>query len=141
MPITMTPQQYAEKHARRLKGATEDIRRGVAAVTVSPTIKAAESQDKMLSRLQESVQSGKWARGLRRVTLEEWKSKTLDKGIGRIAAGIDAAQPKMIEFATDLLAYENTLMGEVERLPDLTLEDSISRMTHWVRGMAKFQRS
>ena len=141
MPITMTPQQYAEKHARRLKGATEDIRRGVAAVTVSPTIKAAESHDKMLSRLQESVQSGKWARGLRRVTLEEWKSKTLDKGIGRIAAGIDAAQPKMIEFATDLLAYENTLMGEVERLPDLTLEDSISRMTHWVRGMAKFQRS
>lgn len=141
MPITMTAQQFAEKHARRLKGATEDIRRGVQAVTEAPTLKAAAQQDKMLARLTEAVNSGKWARGLRRVTLEEWKDKTLTKGIGRIAAGIDAAQDKMIDFGGQLLEYEATLQREIEGMSDLTLEDSISRMTAWCRGMARFTRT
>jgi len=38
------------------------------------------------------------------------------------------------------LDYESGLQKEVETMPDLTLEDSISRMTTWVRGMAKFTR-
>jgi len=140
MPIKLTPEQFAEKHARRLKGSTEDIRQGVQRVSVAPTLQAAAKQDKMLQNLTDAVQSGKWARGLKRVTLEEWKEKTLSKGIGRIAAGVDAAHDKMVSFGGQLLEYEATLQREVEGMNDLTLEDSISRMTHWVRGMAKFTR-
>ena len=140
MPIKLTPEQFAEKHARRLKGATEDIRRGVQNVTESPTAKAAAKQDKMLQNLQAAVSSGKWARGLKRVTLDEWKEKTLTKGIGRIAAGVDAAHDKMVDFGTQLLDHEAGLQREIEGMPDLTLEDSISRMTAWTRGMAKFTR-
>jgi len=36
----LTPAEYAEKHARRLKASTEDIRKGVAKVTEAPTAKA-----------------------------------------------------------------------------------------------------
>jgi len=138
--IRVTPEEYAEKHARRLKASVEDIRRGLERVTVSPTAKAADSQDKMIARLTESVTSGKWARRLRAVTLEEWKAKTIGKGIGRIAAGIDAAHDKQVTFAGELLPYEATLLATVEKMPDLTLEDSISRMTAWARGMARFTR-
>jgi len=141
MPVKITPQQYAEKHARRLKASTEDIRLGVTRVTESPTEKAAAKQDKMLANLEESVRSGKWARGLRRVSLADWKEKTLSKGIGRIAAGIDAAHDKQVDFATQLFAHENQLLAQVGAMPDLTLEDSISRATAWIRGMAQFEQS
>lgn len=140
MPVRVTAEEYADKQARRLKAATEDIRRGVQRVTVSPTQKAAEAQDKMIARLTESVQSGKWAAGLRRVSLEEWKSKMLEKGIQRIPAGIDAAHDKVVAFASDLLAFEDTLLTKIEAMPDLTLEDSIARANAWMRGMSKFKR-
>lgn len=141
MAIKVTPEQYAEKQARNLKASTPDIRRGVERVTVAPTQKAAEAQDKMLSRLTEAVQSGKWAAGLRRVTLEDWKSKMLEKGVPRIAAGIDAAYDKVVSFASELLPFQATLQSKVETMSDLTLEDNIARAAEWMRGMAKFKRS
>jgi len=140
MPVKITPQEYATKHARRLKASVEDIRTGVSRVTESPTAKAAAKEDKMLAGISEAVHSGKWRRGLLRVTLEEWKAKTLEKGIGRIAAGIDAAHDQQVDFATQLFAFENSLLGKIATMPDLTLEDSISRATEWIRGMATFER-
>ena len=138
--IRVTAEEYAEKHARRLKGAVEDIRRGVERVTEAPTAKAADKQDKMIANLQAAVSSGKWARRLRAVTLEEWKDKTLGKGIGRIAAGIDAAHAKQVDFAVQLLAFEETLKVKVDAMSDMTLEDSIAKMTAWARGMSKFSK-
>ena len=140
MPVKVTASEYAEKQARRLKASTEDIRRGVERVATSPTAKAASKKDKMLTNLTAAVQSGKWEAGLNRVSLEDWKRQTLDKGIGRIAAGIDGARGKIEEFGAKLLAYEDRVMGEVDKMPDLTLEDSISRMTKWTREMSKFKR-
>jgi len=140
MPIKITPSAFADKHARNLKNAVEDIRSGVESVTEAPTAKAAAKQDKMLAGLEEAVRSGKWASRLRSVTLEEWKTKTLQKGLGRIAAGVDAARDKQVDFATQLFAFENRLLADVEKMPDLTLEDSINRATSWIRGMAKFVR-
>jgi len=140
MAVKITPQEYADKHARRLKASVDDIRTGVSRVTESPTAKAAAKQDKMLANLQAAVQSGKWKRGLERVTLEEWKKKTLEKGIGRIAQGIDSVRDQQVDFATQLFAFENGLLGKIDTMADLTLEDSISRATEWIRGMAKFER-
>lgn len=141
MAIKVTPEQYAEKQARNLKASTQDIRRGVERVTVSPTAKAAQAQEKMIANLTESVRSGKWARGLNRVTLEDWKSKMLEKGIPRIAAGIDAAFDKVVAFAAELLPFQATLQSKIEGMPDLTLDDNIQRATEWMRGMAKFKRT
>ncbi len=138
--ITLSPEEFAEKHARRLKGSIEDIRSGVEKVTDSPTNKAAAKQDKMLTNLQAAVSSGKWAARLRAVPLDEWKKKTLDKGLGRIASGIDGAHDKQVQFAQQLLPYEASLQDSVNKLPDLTLEDSVNRATAWIRGMSKFTR-
>jgi len=141
MAIRVTPEEYAEKQARNLKASTPDIRRGVERVTESPTAKAAAAEEKMIARLTESVRSGKWANGLQRVTLEEWKAKMLGKGVPRIAAGIDAAYDKVVAFASELLPFQSTLQNKVEGMPDLTLEDNIERASEWMRGMAKFKRS
>lgn len=136
----LTPDQFQEKHARRLKASVEDMRAGIERVTQSPTEAAASKKEKFRAGINASIDNGKWERGLRRVSLDEWKDKTITKGLGRVAAGIDAAAPKVREFAAELLPFQDRLKSEVEGMPDISLEDNINRMTTWIRGMAKFSR-
>lgn len=137
----LTPQEAAEKQARRLKASVPDIQRGIERVTESPTAKAAEKQDKMLNNLTASVQSGKWRRGLLRVSTEDWKKAALEKGVNRIANGIDGAREKVESFFSELLPYQDKIRAEISRMPDLTLEDNINRMVHNARAMADFKRT
>jgi hypothetical protein len=136
----LTPEQAQDKLARRLKAATQDIQSGVAKVTEAPGAKAAAKQDKMLNNLTAAVQSGKWAQRVKSVTVDDWKTQMTNKGIPRIAAGIDGAKQKSIDFFSQLLPYQDSLKSQLNQMPDLTLEDSISRVGYWIRNMSKFQR-
>lgn len=136
----LTPQQFAEKWQRRLQSAAPDITNGINRVDSSPTEQAAAKKDKMLANVTASINNGKWEAGLRRVTLADWKKAAIEKGVPRIAQGASGAAPKVTNFASQLLPFQDTLQAQVKSLPDLTLEDSINRMNVWVRGMAKFQR-
>lgn len=137
----LTPREAREKHARNLKASVPDIRAGVARVTISPTAKAADKVDKMRAKLMEAFDSGKVERGLRRVTLEEWKTKMTDKGINNIATGVDLSADKIERFFAELFPYQESLQARISAMPDLTLEDSVARASTWIREMAKFQRS
>lgn len=136
----ISPQEFAEKWARRLTASTPDIQRGVQRVDQSPTEKAASKKDKMLANLTQAVQSGKWEAGLRKVTLQDWKKQILEKGLPRLSQGVSGAQGEVADFAGQLLAFQDTVKGEIERMPDLTLEDNIARMTTWVRRMSQFKK-
>lgn len=137
----LTPIEFQEKHARRLTAAVEDVRKGIDKVTVNPCELAAAKQDKMLANLTAAVQDGRWQKGLRRVTLEDWKTKTRDVGVARIAAGIAAAKTKVIAFAEELLPHIDAGKAKLASMPDLTLEDNISRMTTFIRHMADMKRT
>jgi len=137
----LTPAQITEKHNRRLKGAVEDMRNGVASVTEAPTMKAAKNIAKMRQNILAAIDSGKVERGLKRVTLESWKDSMINVGIPRVAAGIDNAAPKVQAFYEELMPFVDNLQQQVKKLPDVTLEDGINRMTTFVRGMAKFKRT
>ena len=132
-------QQYAEKQARNLKASTEDIKRGVEQVTEAPGIKAAKQQALMLQKLQEAVNSGKWARNVSKVSLEDWKKMMIDKGIGRIGAGIDAVQDKQVQMAEKLLAAVDRNVAKANATPRGDLQQNIRRMVTFVEGMAKEQ--
>ncbi len=135
-----TPAEAREKWQRNLKAAVPDITAGVNRVTEAPGVKAAAKADKMLANLTEAVRNGTWAKRVSGVSLEEWKKLMLEKGIGRIAAGVDGAGDKTEKFFSQLFAYQDTIQGKLKGMPDLTLEDSINRMTTWVRDMAKFSK-
>lgn len=135
----LTPKQATAKHARRLKAAVEDIKIGVGNVKEAPGKAAAAAQEKMLTNLTEAVRSGKWARKVGAVPLEDWQKAMLEKGINRIAAGIDGSADKVERFFEQLFPYQDRLKSELDGMPDLTLEDSISRMVKYVRGMAEFK--
>lgn len=137
----LTPQQFQEKHARRLSAAVEDVRQGIDRVTVNPCEQAAAKQEKMLAGITAAVNNGSWARGLRRVSLEQWKDKAKNVGVGRIASGINAAKEKTIAFAEQLLPHIDAGQAKIKTMPDLSLEDNISRMTTFIRHMADFKRT
>ena len=137
----LTPEQITEKHSRRLKGAVEDMRRGVENVTVAPTQKAAQSIDKMRTKILEAIDSGKVKRGLERVSLQDWQKAMVEKGIPRVAAGIDGARAKMEAFYGELMPHIDRLQAEVNKLPHVSLEDGIQRMVAFSRGMNKFKRT
>jgi len=137
----LTASEFQEKHARRLKAAVEDVRAGIDRVTENPCEKAAAKQDKMLTNLTASVQSGKWANGLKRVTLETWKRKARDIGVNRIAAGIDGAKEKVVSFAEVLLPHIDRGTEKIKTMPDTTLDDNINRMTTFCRHMATMKRT
>jgi len=136
----LTPDEFAEKHNRRTKAALDDMRAGIEKVTEAPTAKAAAKQEKMKQHLLQALDTGKWANGLKRVSLEDWKSKMVDLGVNRVNAGLDANKDKVRDFASQLLPHIETGQKTIEKLPDVTLEDSINRMTTFIRHMAKFQR-
>jgi len=136
----LTAAEFQEKHARRLKASVEDIRRGIDRVTESPTEKAVAKQEKMLSNLTRAVNDGKWAAGLKRVTLDEWKRKARDIGVNRIAAGIDGAADKVRDFAEVLLPHIDRGQQKIASMADTTLDDNINRMTSFIRHMAEFKR-
>ena len=136
----LTPKEAQEKHARRLKASVPDITAGVERVTEAPGKKAAAKADKMLANLTEKVRDGTWAKRVGAVSLEDWKKKMIEKGVPNIAGGIDLAAAKTEDFFSQLFAYQDSIKVALDKMPDLTLEDSISRMTKWVRDMAKFSK-
>ncbi len=137
----LTPAEFQEKHARRLTASVEDIRRGIDRVTVNPCELAVLKKDKMLANLTAAVNDGRWEKGLKRVSLEDWKTKTRDVGVGRIAAGIQAASAKVIAFAEELLPHIDAGQAKLKTMPDITLEDNIARMSTFVRHMANMKRT
>ena len=135
----VTAAQFVEKHSRRTKAALGDMREGVLRVTEAPGVAAAAKADKMRANLIAALDSGKWERRVASVSLEDWKGAMIDKGVNRVAAGVDAAEGKTRQFAEQLLAHQAGLMTTIDAMPDLTLEDGIARSTAMIRGMAKFE--
>ena len=136
----LTPQEVTEKHARNLRAATEDIRRGIERVTASPTVAAAAKKDKMKLKLVASIENGSWEKGLRSVSLEDWKRKAAEVGVNRIGAGIDAAKSKQESFYTKLLPAVDAAKSKIASMPDVSLEDNLARATAYIREMAKFRK-
>lgn len=133
----LSPTEYAEKWGRRLKGSSEDIRRGISRVTEAPGVAAAKQADLMKAKINEALDSGRWARNVAAVSLEDWKKKATDKGIARIGVGVDAAQTGQVQMAEKLLAAVDATNAEVAQTPRGDLEANITRMTTFARGMHK----
>ncbi len=135
----VNPQQFADKWRRRISGATEDIRSGIERVQRAPGEAAAANQEAMAQGISEAIQSGRWARRVSGVTLEEWKRAAIDKGVGRVASGAQAAESKMARIAQELLPAVDAAAAEARALPKVTIEDSVQRAATFMRRMREFR--
>lgn len=138
MAVKITPKESAALWAERLGGATARITLGVERVTEAPGAKAAAAQEKMLLKITEAINSGRWAAEVSRVTLPEWKKAMLEKGVPRIRSGATAAIPEMEAFCTALFSHIESEQAKLEALPSVTLANNVARMVQFVEGMADF---
>ena len=135
----ITPKEAADKWARRTAAAVPDYTAGILRVTESPMEAAAEAAEKMLQNLLEAVQSGRWARSLKKVSLAEWKEATTKKGSARLAQGVQGATKKQEDYYNEVFPYLETIQAEIAAMPDLGIEDSIARSAHLQRRMHEFK--
>lgn len=133
--------EYADKWGRRIKGSTEDMRRGIQRTSEAPGLAAARQKELMKQKLLASIEDGTWERNVAAVTLQEWQDKMENKGIPRLAAGVDAAMPKQVQMAEKLLADVDASVAVVNQTPRGDLEANINRMTTFAREMHKKKKA
>lgn len=135
----MAPNEFADKWGRNLKSQVSDIVRGIDRVEVSPGQKAAAKKDKWAARMSDTETHRKWAERTGSITLEEWRDSARTLIPQRLPGGVDRAMSKVADFAAVLLPYQERGLAELERMPDLTLEDSRARMNKWFDHMSKLK--
>ena len=127
----------AKRWSQNLGASGEKIREGVQGVTTAPTAAAAAADAKYIAGVQRNV--AKWKANLSRVSLADWQTAMIEKGLPRIATGASVAEPKVAAFMTQLLPYIESNVKTVNAMPSLTLEDSVNKAAAWIRTMSKFQ--
>lgn len=137
MAMNKDSTKTAEKWNRNMKNSTQSIQDGVNMVTQAPGVAAAKSEAAMLAGVMNAINSGLWRTQVSKVTLEEWKAMLIDKGIPRIAAGVDKAQPKQKEMFDRLFSAINAALAEVDKTPRADLETNLQRAVTFGRQMAK----
>lgn len=139
--VKLSASEIADKWRRRAEASAGDYQKGVERVTESPTEKAVAKKEKFKANLMKAIDDGKWEKGLLAVSLGDWKESVAKKGVPNYATGIRASEGKMEKFMSELIPFQESLQSEVNRMPDITLSDSIARATKWIEGMSKFKQS
>jgi hypothetical protein len=135
------PQAVADKWAAKLGASGQAIKDGIDAVTTSPTLKAAQQVDRYVMGVQEAASSGKWQRGLQKVSLQDWKDAMTNKGLTRITSGATAAKPKMAAFMQKLLPYQDNVVKQLDSMPRGGLQENIARAVFVMQKMSEFKNT
>jgi len=139
--VSVTPQQWSEGWQSGMRNAVPKIQRGVAAVTESPTAKAAGKKDAWLAGVNRAHMDGSYERGCLSVTLQAWKDLTAAKVATSLPTGVTAAAAKVTNIATQLTAHINQALPTVNAMPKVTLQDSVAKVSAWMTHMAAFRRA
>lgn len=129
-----TAAQWLDKWGRRLNAAGPDIQAGVKAVQTAPGVKAAANAQLWLQRIQESV--GTWQKQVSAVSLSDWQDAMLNKGVGRIAAGVTQAQNTKTANITALLNAVDNAAAAANAQPRGSLEQNIQRAVTFMQQMS-----
>lgn len=132
--------EVAAKWQKNLAASTESIRNGVMNTQVSPTEAAARRQDAYVEGVQRAATSGKWAKGLRRVSKQQWQDAMITKGLPRVASGATQAKPKVEAFMGEWLPYMDQLKNKLESQPRGDLQTNIQRAVTAMEHNAAFTR-
>lgn len=137
----LSPADVAAKWVANIGSSTNAIRMGVQAVTTAPGQLASQAADLWQQRVSSQQARDKFSRNTAKVTLEDWRTAMLNKGVPRVATGAQQAQAKFAAFMSQFLPFVNNVAQRVRQMPKATLEDRIARMVAQVRGTAGFTPS
>lgn len=128
----------AAKWSSKLAAAGDSIKSGVMGVTQAPGVKAAAAANLWQQRVIAS--KDKWTKAVGSVSLADWQTAMIDKGLPRIASGAQAAQPKMQTFLDSFLPHVDRVAAGVRSMPKGGIEESIARAAAQIRGNAQYKK-
>lgn len=127
----------AASWAAGLQSAGQKITEGVQAVQVAPGQAAARQADVWAAQV--AASKDKWKRNTAAVSLQDWQTALIEKGVPRIAQGATSAQPKFAAFMSQLLPFIDTAKASLP--PRGNLEQNITRSNTFIRKMATFKKN
>lgn len=134
--MAKNPATAAAKWSTNLQTAATNgtITDGINGVTVAPGQAAARQVDVWASNV--VAAKAKWQKNVSSVSLNAWQQAAINKGVGRIAAGAQAAEPVFNQFMTQLIQYQQ---GQLASLPPRgNLQANTQRAVAWIQAMSKF---
>lgn len=134
--VTLTPDRITDKWQRRMKGSVQDIQAGLDAMQIDPGQAAVAKQDKMLQNIQRSITDGTWAKRRLAVSKQQFVEVTKRKVAQRLSSGVDEALPKRQRFDNYLVNTLNSVLPQIQNMPDMTLEDSVNRVRALMEHMS-----
>lgn len=112
---------------------------GANAVTVAPGQAAAAAADKWLAKV--TAAKAKFAANVAAVSLQSWQQSYVNIGIPRVSQGAQAKKDKFTSFMSEFLPYLQSGVSQIEKMPNVTLQDGINRATAMITYNSKFKRS
>lgn len=130
--IAINATQFSENWAKGVQGATDKVKAGVNAVNEAPGQKAAAQGDLWLQRVTSS--RDKWARNVAAVSLTDWKTATIQKGIPAYTNSVGLAKSKVANFAQELIPAINAAL---DTMPPrgATLDQNLQRVRHIAQAL------
>lgn len=129
------PNAAAQRWATGLTGAGDKIKAGVQSVTTSPGALAAAQADVWVANV--TASKDKFKRNSAALSISDWQTATIEKGIPRIQQGAQAAQGKMANFLSQLFPYIEQARKNLR--PRGNLEQNIARSGDFARSMSQFK--
>jgi hypothetical protein len=134
--MALDPTAATAKWVSRMQAAAPEITAGVNAVSEAPGVAAAKQAHAWLTRITASVD--KWKRNVSAVTLEQWKTAMIDRGIPAINAGVNAKSGNYQAYAVKAYPYIQTGVNHVKGMPKGTLAQSQARAAYFIEYMSKY---
>lgn len=135
------PTQVAAKWVQNIQSAQQSMVNGANAVLESPSAGAMRAKPKMMAKWQAAMANGgKWDNAMSKVTVDQWRTAYIQKGIPRIGQGAQAAQDKMTGFLAQLIPFQQAGLSKIKSMPALNLTDSKNRAAAWIDYMATFKK-
>jgi hypothetical protein len=138
MPAKL-PDEVALKWQRNLLGATQRMKDGAMALTVSPGTSAAAKKSLWVAKMTDPKIQDKWAANTAAVSLTDWQKQFTVKGMQNLNAGVQAGTPNVEAFMQQLLPFTDNVSRTVKAMPKNNLQDSIARATKAIQMMSEFK--
>lgn len=129
--------------ARWVQGAQSGATRyveGARATSKDPTALAIQAIPRMRQRINEAIDSGKVANGLRRAGKQGWLQGIESKGQTNYSSGVSASEQKVASAFASLFSYMSGLESQLASMPNVTDADRDNRALFWIRNMRQYQR-
>ncbi len=126
--MSLTAEQVFDKYMRNTKAAGPSIKAGIESSTKSQTGNAIKAKDKMVANHQAAIARGDWEKGLKEAGDETWKKNTIEKGIPKISAGLDASADKIRRKMSQVVDAGNAARSATENMPNNNDTEALAKV-------------